>query len=173
MLWVNLIMDTLASLALATEEPEREVLLDRNPQSPNEYIVSQKMWKHIFGQAAIQLLLCFPMIFAGEYWIPEEGGTVENGRLYNYDGSDNYIDDEADEGPSRHFTFVFHTFVMMQLFNELNARKIRDEWNCLAGLQKSPIFIIIWFLEFFLQCIMVLFGGYAMSCHLDYGLTWD
>lgn len=86
------------------------------------------------------------MIYAGEHWIPEEGGTVDNGRLYNFDGSDNYIDEES-ETPSRHFTFIFNAFVCMQLFNELNARKIKDEWNCLSGLGNSPMFIAIWFIE--------------------------
>lgn len=32
-------------------------------------------------------------------------------------------------GPSRHFTFIFNTFVMMQIFNFLNCRKLKDEWN--------------------------------------------
>jgi Ca2+ transporting ATPase len=48
MLWLNLIMDTLASLALATEPPT-ESLLDRLPHNRKEYIVSKKMMKHIFG----------------------------------------------------------------------------------------------------------------------------
>lgn len=48
MLWVNLIMDTFASLALATETPT-EQLLDRKPHDRNEYIISRKMFKHIFG----------------------------------------------------------------------------------------------------------------------------
>lgn len=61
----------------------------------------------------------------------------------------------------------------MQLFNELNARKIKDEWNCLEGLGASPMFIGIWIIELSLQLIMVAFGGFAMNCHLDFGLTWD
>lgn len=48
MLWVNLIMDTLASLALATEPPSLE-LLERKPHKRNEYIVTKKMFKHIIG----------------------------------------------------------------------------------------------------------------------------
>lgn len=48
MLWVNLIMDTLASLALATEPPTPE-LLKRNPHKRSEYIVTKKMFKHILG----------------------------------------------------------------------------------------------------------------------------
>jgi Ca2+ transporting ATPase len=50
MLWVNLIMDSLASLALATEDP-KEDLLQRPPYRKREYIISQKMVKHILGQA--------------------------------------------------------------------------------------------------------------------------
>lgn len=46
MLWINLIMDTFASLALATEPPT-EKLLDRKPHNRNDYIVSKKMFKHI------------------------------------------------------------------------------------------------------------------------------
>jgi Ca2+ transporting ATPase len=51
MLWVNMIMDTLASLALATEPPTM-ALLDRQPHSRSEYIVTKKMFKHILGQSA-------------------------------------------------------------------------------------------------------------------------
>lgn len=48
MLWVNLIMDTFASLALATEPPT-DKLLDRMPTNRNEYIITKKMFKHIIG----------------------------------------------------------------------------------------------------------------------------
>ena len=50
LLWVNMIMDSLASLALATEVPT-EALLKRPPYRKMEYIVSRKMVKHILGQA--------------------------------------------------------------------------------------------------------------------------
>jgi magnesium-transporting ATPase (P-type) len=48
MLWINLIMDSLASLALATESPTRK-LLDRPPQRRTDYIINSKMFKHIIG----------------------------------------------------------------------------------------------------------------------------
>jgi magnesium-transporting ATPase (P-type) len=48
LLWVNLIMDSLAALALATELPKPE-LLDRPPQNRNDYIVTRKMIKHVLG----------------------------------------------------------------------------------------------------------------------------
>jgi len=48
MLWINLIMDTFASLALATESPTEE-LLKRKPHKRTDYIISKKMFKHIIG----------------------------------------------------------------------------------------------------------------------------
>jgi Ca2+ transporting ATPase len=50
MLWINLIMDSLASLALATESPTDELLL-RKPHGKNEYMVTANMTKHIVGQS--------------------------------------------------------------------------------------------------------------------------
>jgi P-type Ca2+ transporter type 2B len=48
MLWVNLIMDTLAALALATEPPSEELLNDK-PYTRNELIVTSIMWRNIVG----------------------------------------------------------------------------------------------------------------------------
>jgi P-type Ca2+ transporter type 2B len=70
LLWMNLIMDTFASLALATEQPEVS-LLDRPPHNRNEYIVSKKMFKHIVGQALFQLCLIFLFFFHGHNFLPE------------------------------------------------------------------------------------------------------
>jgi len=71
LLWVNLIMDSLASLALATEEPKEE-LLHRPPYRKKEYIISQKMVKHILGQAFFQAIILFVFVFGGKDFIPDE-----------------------------------------------------------------------------------------------------
>jgi len=71
LLWVNLIMDSLASLALATEEP-KEDLLHRPPYRKREYIISQKMVKHILGQAFFQAIILFVFVFGGRYMLPDE-----------------------------------------------------------------------------------------------------
>ncbi len=142
-----MIMDTLASLALATEDPD-ESLLTRKPHSRDDYIISPAMMKHIAGQSVFQIILMIILIFAGETFIPEEidsldsqalyianphykwhngvvGGTVCSGRFYTASGGDDYsIIYEKTHSYSRHFTFVFNTFVMMQVFNFMNARKI-------------------------------------------------
>jgi Ca2+ transporting ATPase len=65
MLWVNLIMDTLASLALATELPTEELLL-RKPYGRTKALISRTMMKNILGHAVYQMALIFALLFAGE-----------------------------------------------------------------------------------------------------------
>ena len=55
---------------------------------------------------------------------------------------------ELRDPPSVHFTMVFNTFVMMTLFNEINARKIHGQRNVLKGFFSNPIYYIIWFVTF-------------------------
>jgi Ca2+ transporting ATPase len=88
LLWVNLIMDSLASLALATEEP-KEDLLTRPPYRKKEYIISPKMVKHILGMSIYQAIVLFVFVFAGFNFVSEkvdyrEGG-VESGAIIEYD----------------------------------------------------------------------------------------
>ena len=64
MLWVNLIMDTLASLALATELPSEE-LLNRKPYGRTKALISRTMMKNIIGHAVYQLAIIFGVLFAG------------------------------------------------------------------------------------------------------------
>ena len=71
LLWVNLIMDSLASLALATETPKPELLM-RPPYRKDEYIISQKMVKHILGQAIFQSIVILTILFGGPGFIAEE-----------------------------------------------------------------------------------------------------
>ena len=66
MLWVNLIMDTLASLALATELPTPELLL-RKPYGRTKALISRTMAKNILGQALYQLVITFGIMFFGEF----------------------------------------------------------------------------------------------------------
>ena len=183
MLWVNLIMDTLASLALATEPPTEEHL-KRKPYKKTEYIISSVMWKHILGQAGLQLAILFTLMFAGEWFLPEDGSGsrvfsnpdsphyVISGRLYHLDGNEDYKEkqDDPDIGPSRHFTYIFNIFVLMQLCNELNTRKIRDELNIFAGAFRNRLFWVIWVITVVAQVLMVEVGSFAVSCHVN-GLT--
>ncbi|XP_056416125.1 plasma membrane calcium-transporting ATPase 4 [Hyla sarda] len=68
MLWVNLIMDTFASLALATEPPTESLLL-RKPYGRNKPLISRTMMKNILGHAVYQLTIIFTLLFAGQYCV--------------------------------------------------------------------------------------------------------
>ena len=62
LLWINVLMDTFAALALATEPPSM-ALLDQKPYSRAEKIVTPVMWRNIFGQAVYQLIIYFLILF--------------------------------------------------------------------------------------------------------------
>ena len=70
MLWINLIMDSLASLALSTEDPYESILL-RKPYARDDNLVSKSMKKSIIGQAIYQIIVLTVIIFLGEQFIPE------------------------------------------------------------------------------------------------------
>ena len=183
LLWVNLIMDSLASLALATDPPTDEHL-NRLPYNKKASIIEKRMWKHIIMQSILQIIILLTIVFAGEWFLPEfgkEGGSVLynedtnyviSGRLYHFDGSNDYSDKQNNPniGPSRQFTYIFNIFVLLQLTNEINSRKLRDEINVFQGILRNKMFIGIWFFTFFMQVIIIELGSYPFSCHLQ-GLT--
>ncbi|XP_034952963.1 plasma membrane calcium-transporting ATPase 3 isoform X1 [Zootoca vivipara] len=147
MLWVNLIMDTFASLALATEPPT-EALLLRKPYGRNKPLISRTMMKNILGHAVYQLIIIFTLLFVGEVFFDIDSGR--NAPLHS--------------PPSEHYTIIFNTFVMMQLFNEINARKIHGERNVFDGIFGNPIFCSIVLGTFCIQIVIVQFGGKPFSC---------
>ncbi|KAH7947023.1 hypothetical protein HPB52_007420 [Rhipicephalus sanguineus] len=138
MLWVNLIMDTLASLALATELPTSSLLL-RKPYGRTKPLISRTMMKNILGHAIYQLTVIFLLLFLG----PE---------IFD-------IDPGMGVRLSEHFTMIFNTFVMMTLFNEVNARKIHGERNIFEGLLTNPIFYSILIITAVAQVIIVQYGS--------------
>ncbi|XP_074644594.1 plasma membrane calcium-transporting ATPase 2-like isoform X2 [Tubulanus polymorphus] len=146
MLWVNLIMDTLASLALATELPTPE-LLERKPYGRTKALISRTMTKNILGHSIYQLIVICILLFVGHRWL-----DIDDGR---------YAAMHAP--PSQHFTIIFNTFVMMTLFNEINARKIHGQRNVISGLHRNPVFIGIWIGTMIAQVIIVQIGGVAFS----------
>uniref|UniRef100_A0A8C2BAB3 Calcium-transporting ATPase n=1 Tax=Cyprinus carpio TaxID=7962 RepID=A0A8C2BAB3_CYPCA len=147
MLWVNLIMDTFASLALATEPPT-EALLMRKPYGRNKPLISSTMTKNILGHGVYQLIIIFTLLFVGEQIFDIDSGR--HAPLHS--------------PPSEHYTIIFNTFVMMQLFNEINARKIHGERNVFDGIFRNPIFCSIVLGTFAIQIVIVQFGGKPFSC---------
>ncbi|XP_033618066.1 plasma membrane calcium-transporting ATPase 4 isoform X2 [Fukomys damarensis] len=147
MLWVNLIMDTFASLALATEPPT-ESLLKRRPYGRNKPLISRTMMKNILGHAVYQLAVIFFLVFAGERFF-----DIDSGRKA-----------PLHSPPSQHYTIVFNTFVLMQLFNEINSRKIHGEKNVFSGIYRNLIFCSVVLGTFICQVLIVEFGGKPFSC---------
>ncbi|EHB03721.1 Plasma membrane calcium-transporting ATPase 4 [Heterocephalus glaber] len=147
MLWVNLIMDTFASLALATEPPT-ESLLKRRPYGRNKPLISRTMMKNILGHAVYQLAVIFFLVFAGERFF-----DIDSGRKA-----------PLHSPPSQHYTIVFNTFVLMQLFNEINSRKIHGEKNVFSGIYRNLIFCSVVLGTFISQVLIVEFGGKPFSC---------
>jgi Ca2+ transporting ATPase len=191
LIWINIIMDSLASLALATDPPTLK-LLNRAPYSKSENIISKKMMKHILGQSAYMVIVILIILFAGEYFIPEEdeyvngipiarNGYIRTGRSAYYSGNtddDNlqntqiYTKAIYDEiGPSRHYTVLFTTFVFLQIVNEWNCRKLYDEVNIFEGIHKNYISIAVRIAETAVQVIISQFGGRVFSIYKD-GMTW-
>eukprot|EP01125_Pyxidicula_operculata_P005235 TRINITY_DN1891_c0_g1_i1.p2 TRINITY_DN1891_c0_g1~~TRINITY_DN1891_c0_g1_i1.p2 ORF type:complete len:1063 (-),score=295.26 TRINITY_DN1891_c0_g1_i1:3376-6564(-) len=155
LLWVNLIMDTLAALALGTEKPTPD-LLKRKPYGRSKdnpfAMISWIMWRNIFGQSLFQLSMLFAILYA----VDDKGNHllfpgVVSGRL------------GAEEGiPSVHYTMVFNTFVFMQVFNEINSRKVNLDKNVFAGILTNPMFCSIILFIGVVQAIIVEFGGQAI-----------
>jgi len=77
MLWVNLIMDSLGSLALATEPPYQD-LLRKKPTNRNESIINGKMWKHIGGQSLFEIGVLIILYFLAPKFIKEDKDDIKD-----------------------------------------------------------------------------------------------
>ena len=152
MLWVNLIMDSFASLALATEDPT-DSLLDRKPYSREASILTPMMKLNIVSQAIFQISTLTIIIFYGDYifGVPSDR-NLEHFMWNNVNGY--------------HFTIFFNIFVFMQVFNSINARKLqKDEYNVFTGIFGNWLYILIQTIIIVGQVILVTFGGRAVRTH--------
>ena len=152
MLWVNLIMDSFASLALATEDPS-DALLDRKPYSRDASILTPMMILNIFSQSLFQIITLTVIIFYGDYLfgVPSDR-DLEHFMWNNVNGY--------------HFTIFFNIFVYMQVFNSINARKLqKDEYNVFEGIFGNWLYLLIQGIIVLGQIILVTFGGRAVRTH--------
>ncbi len=151
LLWINLVMDALAALALSMEPPTAE-LLKRKPHGKDKPLISKRMWVFIIGHSVYQLTVLLVVLFAGPV-------------LFN-------IDSGVDRGlkSSQHFTLIFNTFIMFIIFNEVNARKVHGEYNAFSGIWRNWIFLVTVVIQITVQVIIVQFGGDAFHTR---GLNLD
>lgn len=111
LLWINLIMDVLAAIAFSTENPPTEIRRDR--VSPKDRIITKPMMRSILFQSIYQLIVMIMLLYVA----PKVGGYEYNlykTQMTNPDGTVSYR--------CLHQTFMFHCFVMMNLFNMINCR---------------------------------------------------
>ncbi|KAI9929444.1 hypothetical protein ASPWEDRAFT_109931 [Aspergillus wentii DTO 134E9] len=146
LLWINLIMDSLAALALATDPPTEQIL-DRKPPKRGAPLISVTMWKMIIGQSIFQLTVTLILYFA------KGPGFLD------------YPDDERR-------SIVFNTFVWMQIFNEFNNRRLDNRFNIFTGLHRNWFFIGINCIMVGCQIVIAFFGGTAFSIVPINGVQW-
>ncbi len=151
LLWVNLIMDTFAALALATDPPAPSVL-DRKPDPKSAPLITITMWKMIIGQAIYQLVVTFILNFAGY--------TILG---YNRQDSTDQVKLQA---------LVFNTFVWMQIFNQLNNRRLDNKLNVFEGVTRNWFFIGINVVMIGGQVLIMFIGGRAFSVTRVDGVSW-
>ncbi|XP_050240739.1 putative calcium-transporting ATPase 13, plasma membrane-type [Quercus robur] len=142
LLWVNLIMDTLGALALATEKPTEE-LMTKPPVGRTEPLITNIMWRNLLAQALYQIIVLLTLQFKGESIF----GVTEK------------VND----------TLIFNTFVLCQVFNEFNARKLEKK-NVFKGIHRNKLFLGIIAITIILQVVMVEFlKKFAGTERLNWG----
>nr|XP_027065795.1 calcium-transporting ATPase 10, plasma membrane-type-like isoform X2 [Coffea arabica] len=150
LLWVNLIMDTLGALALATEPPT-DHLMTRPPVRRREPLVTNIMWRNLLIQALYQVTVLLILNFRGKSILHLEH-------------------DNADHANKVKNTLIFNAFVLCQVFNEFNARK-PDEINVFKGVTKNHLFMGIIGLTVVLQVVMIFFlGKFTSTVRLSWKL---
>jgi P-type Ca2+ transporter type 2C len=142
LLWVNLIMDSLAALALALEPP-RDELFEQPPHGRDEPLISRSMWINLLTMGAFMFVLLQVLL---------------NTNLL-FDRGD--LASEVDR--AYHYTFIFNTFVWLQIWNEFNCRSVRFHRNPFRGLFQSHTFLSIVAVIVVLQVVIVQFGGQVFS----------
>lgn len=149
LLWVNLIMDTFAALALATDPPT-PAILNRPPQPKSAPLITLNMWKMIIGQSIFQLIVTLTLNFGGS-------------SIFDYIGAT-----ELEELQ----TAIFNTFVWMQIFNQYNNRRLDNKLNIFEGVSRNYFFVGIQFIIVAGQVMIIFVGGRAFSVVRLNGIQW-
>ncbi|XP_058180914.1 calcium-transporting ATPase 2, plasma membrane-type-like [Rhododendron vialii] len=135
LLWVNMIMDTLGALALATEPPNDE-LMKRQPVGRRGNFISNVMWRNILGQSLYQFLVI---------WFLQSSGKA----IFGLDGSGSDLVLN---------TLIFNSFVFCQVFNEISSREM-EKINVFEGILDNYVFVCVISATVFFQIIIVEYLG--------------
>lgn len=134
MLWINMVMDTLAGVAYSYEPPLDSYMLEP-PKKKNEKIMNKYMLNEILITGSYMSILC--MVFLKSKFIHS---------LYRVGENDKYV-----------MSAFFGLFIFMTIFNAFNARSNR--LNIFANLRKNKVFLFIVTFILVVQLIMIYFGG--------------
>ena len=121
LLWINIIMDTFAALALATD-PATDKLLERKPDKKTAPLFSVEMYKMILMQSVYQIFVILLFHFKGVDFLGLEH-SEQNERVVK--------------------TLVFNAFVFAQIFNSINCRRLDSKLNIFEGITRNRYFIVI------------------------------
>ncbi|KAF9778979.1 Ca-transporting ATPase [Thelephora terrestris] len=139
LLWVNIIMDTFAALALATD-PASKSLLDRKPDTRGTRLFTADMIKMILGQSIYQVAIILIFHFLGHSIL----GL-----------------DHSDEGDKIVATLVFNALVFALVFNSFNCRRLDQRFNIFEGIFNNWYFVVVILIEMGGQILIVFVGGAA------------
>ena len=146
MLWVNLIMDTFASMALASLPPSRSVM-DARPRDRRSFIITRPMWWFISATGLI-----FSAIILGMVYVFEHADVTGLADLL-------HVSLGSARGLSAYeLSMIFTTFVMLQFWNLFNARAYATHRSAFH-LDKCGEFISIAAAIFLGQIFIVSIGG--------------
>ncbi|XP_073304518.1 calcium-transporting ATPase 1 [Primulina huaijiensis] len=135
LLWVNMIMDTLGALALATEPPNND-LMRRQPVGRKGNFISNVMWRNILGQSIYQFVVI--------WYLQTSGKSVF---YLNGENSDTILN-----------TLIFNSFVFCQVFNEISSREM-EKINVFKGILDNYVFVGVLSCTVLFQIIIVEFLG--------------
>ncbi len=131
MLWINMVMDTLAGLAFAFEPPLSEYM-EEKPKKKNESIMNRYMYSEILWTGILSSLLCFFFL--------------KSSFVASFFQNQNSL-----------LSAFFGLFIFIDIFNSFNARTHR--LNLLANILKNKVFIIIICFIVFIQLLLIYYGG--------------
>jgi magnesium-transporting ATPase (P-type) len=144
MLWVNMVMDTLAGLAFAGEPPLPEYM-EEMPKVKNEKIINRYMENQIFFTGLYTTFLCVLFLKSEHIKL-----------IFRQSQHELYL-----------LTGFFALFMFCAIFNSLNSRTQRI--NLLSHILKNKSFVVIMILVSIIQIIMIYYGGKVFRA---YGLTF-
>ena len=155
MLWVNLIMDTFAALALASLPPSNRVMNDK-PRARGANIISSPMAKGIFGVGGFFVLLLFGFI---QYFKNEDITSLTEFSISDY--ARHFFHFGAPEGSlsAYELSLFFSIFVFLQFWNMFNAKAYRTGKSTFYSIGKSQGFILIATVFVIGQVFITTFGG--------------